>query len=1244
MPDAITARLRADSAPGADTAEHRRGYWYVVLVVYVVLYATLLFKTDGYPYVLDNNESYSSLWHARSLYENGVAKTKGLTDEVFSPAPAASPYVHTHQGNFPRLFSFVLYAAGFHGIASQIWITTFTVGLAGIYLAFRFLSRLGNPLYAALACLVMMTNYLLFAQWQVSLYNVWHVFFFFSSLLCVQALGQPEHRGRWALLTVLNFAAFCYWEYVFTAFVAGLCGLYTIALHWRRPRDVLRAWLLMGTGAALAAGLLLAQLSAYMGWSNVMEDVRLTLTARNTNADSDLLGQVGSFYREHRIIFWHNFMDASPLRTLPVFWHSLVSHHLRYYSPALGLAMLVAALGLLLGGSFCSRGLRPSHSPGWKTVLKWLGLTIPISWMLPCFLPATATPSLTNPAWWLGGAGLTVLLGRLWLGGWWQWSRLSWWRILAGGLFSFFAGSMIRPQAGIFDEAFQQDLADASGWSTWRPIGGLLAVGFALLALSCSVLGNAQMLGRVRSIRLSRLPVFMLCGLLAYAAAYRVFTGYIFSGYLDRQVPLLVFLSDMLLALALYLAIAPLGRVARARKWHLRSPTQNFSSAGLVALGAGVAILTVSQWATLQAVYLGIAPPDAYAFLSVLDQPRFKGLSLVASTYPAPMAARTGSWGYADTSVFSGNITLTPRGFESERNLDYLWMADAATNPVYLKPDLAVYVVQTPSIAVALQLKQERDHAEPDVRPLTESTGLVQGAQPLQRAFLVNRLVYDDRRRASIVQLDWDYPPFLRPDLKQFLPAVSTATLGQKLALNSTAYDQRRRWRVSLQTTEASLQGRLLAATIDERPVFAVPASATASLETQVMGDHLHLEFARGPAAGKVRVQVNDMDAEVDLADQVSQPLGFDFYSAYPHGNRTFVPIYTPGQALQTSLVSGNGQVLAEVKYHYTHQENTPEANSVLRVYREAGAGNWLLADTIAFLGEAGIPVRMEEFRRANPDTVAEHLRVAAIGDKRTYAQWLTDHLTAHPEELTRTGIVREGLPALPRPSAATDPIVIRRVPLPAGAGGRLQLSLTPGTRSKLGPEYFGLPFSLPDPRLLSLSPLPVAFQLPEISPGAPFPFGRLKLRLRFPTNRTGQAEPILTTGVREAGDFVYVIYEDERHIRLGFDHWFKGGAATKPIEIDYAAEHTMEISVGSLFPPEEAVVFDGLKPETVSDLKHRVQISLDGQPVLDLTANGYEASESTVTIGRNDIKGTSSGPLFTGEVLSAERVWPSTP
>ena len=148
-----------------------------------------------------------------------LGETKGLADEVFAWHAAASPYVHTHQGNFPRLFAFLIYLLGARTIESQIILTTLTVGLASIWFAFRFLCTLGPPLFAALGCLVLITDYGLFGQWQFDTYRVWYGFFFFGSLLWVSVL---ERRRGWPIVAVrrLNFAALFYGEYVFATFVA----------------------------------------------------------------------------------------------------------------------------------------------------------------------------------------------------------------------------------------------------------------------------------------------------------------------------------------------------------------------------------------------------------------------------------------------------------------------------------------------------------------------------------------------------------------------------------------------------------------------------------------------------------------------------------------------------------------------------------------------------------------------------------------------------------------------------------------------------------------------------------------------------------------------------------------------------------------------------------------------------------------------------------------------------------------
>src|SRR4051812_40643697 len=81
-----------------------------LMILYVVGYGTFLVASDGLPYVLDNNESFSTLQHAMNLYRFGISKSLGLTDEATGPNPDAHPYVHTHQGNLPRVFGVLIYA------------------------------------------------------------------------------------------------------------------------------------------------------------------------------------------------------------------------------------------------------------------------------------------------------------------------------------------------------------------------------------------------------------------------------------------------------------------------------------------------------------------------------------------------------------------------------------------------------------------------------------------------------------------------------------------------------------------------------------------------------------------------------------------------------------------------------------------------------------------------------------------------------------------------------------------------------------------------------------------------------------------------------------------------------------------------------------------------------------------------------------------------------------------------------
>ena len=237
------------------------------------LYALFIIRGHGVPYVMDNNETFSALLHAHNLWTFDFFQSFGLTDESTSPAPEGHPFAHTHQGNFPRLFAVVLYALGARSAESQIWITTMTIGAASVLMAYVFLRRLAGSLFAATAVLLLMSDYLMFAQWQVNIYRVWTGFLLFAALLCVHGLSEWR-RWRWAAATILTYAALFYGELVFATFVSLAVGFYTIWTYRRPPRLIVIAALVQGTGVALALTTLAVQLVLFLGWQDILADLR----------------------------------------------------------------------------------------------------------------------------------------------------------------------------------------------------------------------------------------------------------------------------------------------------------------------------------------------------------------------------------------------------------------------------------------------------------------------------------------------------------------------------------------------------------------------------------------------------------------------------------------------------------------------------------------------------------------------------------------------------------------------------------------------------------------------------------------------------------------------------------------------------------------------------------------------------------------------------------------------------------
>ncbi len=348
-----------------------------MVAVYCAVYAYLIGVSDGLPYVMDNNESFSSLWHAHNALEHGMGRSAGLADEVFSPHAAAHPYVHTHQGNFPRLFAMLIYVAGARSIESQIVVTTFSVGMVAMVMAYLFFIRVGGVLFATICTLLMITDYTVIAQWQVVTYRVWHMFFLFSSMLLVHAMAGSRWKS-WIVPALVNFVCLAYFELIFAAFVFAASGLYAIFLLWPNLKRLLTFGVIQGTSLALGVGILLWQLTLYLGWEGVKQDLYLTFIARNHFSNEyELLDVLREFYESNKVIFWYNFQSAEKFRSLPYFVASLTFFDLQPRTP-----FLVLCSAIPLGAYFCRRFLTPDRLVGLVAVI---GTTV----RTPSFLLAT---------------------------------------------------------------------------------------------------------------------------------------------------------------------------------------------------------------------------------------------------------------------------------------------------------------------------------------------------------------------------------------------------------------------------------------------------------------------------------------------------------------------------------------------------------------------------------------------------------------------------------------------------------------------------------------------------------------------------------------------------------------------------------------------------------------------------------------------------------------------------------------
>jgi hypothetical protein len=745
-------------------------------VTYVLGYGWLLQTSNYVPYVTDNNESFSVLMHASNLYNFGLDKSFGLTDESFSPDAAAHPYVYTHGGNFPRLYGYLLYLLGVRSIESQIVVATFTIGALGMLALFSYFYRVAGLRFATLAALIFGTDYLFFAQWQVNSYRVWHTVFVFGAVLAVHGI-LGSRRWLWLAVMYVLYVCLFYFDITFAVFVSVLGGLYAL-WHLRRQRlRLIGAWTVQVVGAVTSLSILGVQDLLYMGPSAFLQDIAQTYSSRNNDvadpaAANQHLADLVQFYARQHIVFWEQFGSADPVRDPVYFLRAFFGWSMEPMTPflsatvlALLTAILVVALYPAIGGWWGRHISIPArfhvnHGLLIEQRLVLVGAALGIAVFSASYALAQVQPSvdeqsvLSSIFWTL--AAFASALGVCLVASQFHWTLPG---LPNGRLASTLVGlGIIVVIAGganlLYDKSYES-LALLNAWiPEWLTrSAALVTVILAALLMLC---GTRHVLG---SYRAEPVLIYLACAAAGFTVTYFILPGYVLSEYLTRMTPLVVYIRDVAVVLAVDLVLAALIHSTRGIRG-FREVMWPMQGRAVISVGlAGLSLFLLLGWLGIQWQYMSLMPPTSLSFYAGLEQPPFKGASFALRMYAAPVSAATGQWAYFDQLLYRGGAELTDSGYAVTGDTHtYLWFADRESNPAYAKPDY--YLCFAPQY---LDTAVERLNGQPET--YCSTLPLVRDALANPEGFPRDRVVARDNSGGSqwaIVKLDWDYPPYLR--------------------------------------------------------------------------------------------------------------------------------------------------------------------------------------------------------------------------------------------------------------------------------------------------------------------------------------------------------------------------------------------------------------------------------------------------------------------------------------------------
>ena len=786
----------------------------------------------GIPAVFDGNETFSSILHARNLLSFDLGASVGLADESTSARPQAHPVVHTHQGNFPRLYATLLYALGMKSVTSQVLATVLPVGFASVLLLYAALYRFVGFGIACTAMLVMLTDYILFVQWQVVTYRVWH-FAFTSALLAIAVFYRPDGR-RW-LLGALFATSLClfYYELVFATFLSVAIAIFALTT-WRKTISAALTFVAVQLAGAVAGVLvLIAQLVAYLGWDGFLIDLKLTYLSRNVGMLSPAhLAALRHFVEQHNIAFFYNFANPNVLHIGHLLLDSIFRWGLQVYTPPFAYCILILAAGVAI-----ALFARPGRVWWPRSAIVAIAVMAGVAWLwgastvvLYAVVAAAAAVIFAAPdsrvrPQNIGSLDAAMLCGTpailfvLMAGGFsrfpgferhaaplWQYgpafgiavvalfavlvlrvaprqrARLTLDTALRGAALVCVAIALACFHAHLYDPLltplWQSELPGPFVPAFLQSAGMVLAM---ICAAALAAFGPALPDAVRAPLRATaRRVVFLIgCFVVGLLVVLVLSPGYVYSGYMVRYLNMLVLPFALAIGLMAY-AAAVIGRHLVATL-HLKP--RGRLSAVVTRLHLVPLALLAAWWIAVQGADARLFPPNELAVLKALEALAPARPTIVSNTYSGPFSVVTGRWAYLDETFSSGRTAFSlGAGYRYLFDRKYLWVADR-DNPAYGRPDIFVCFIPPTYWSVAIRLVGVNRYTR-----CSENRVIELAERPYKAVWPRHTLVARDpsgRDTWAIVRLDWDFPPYLGAK-----PRVEGVAAGESVSL-TVRYDYR---------------------------------------------------------------------------------------------------------------------------------------------------------------------------------------------------------------------------------------------------------------------------------------------------------------------------------------------------------------------------------------------------------------------------------------------------------------------